>query len=483
MSINTLIQISVPSTIIDARLGTGVSPTFVLPVRTTILTWQTSFDVNPSVVNITLQVSIDGISWTTIDTTTAVGGETRVISAATSATFIRANVVTNTGNRHVTVLLVAKVFLSAVLSNPFNQSLDTTNDVQFNSLNLTDIAAPSGLSYKLVIDDNGDITSVVDSGGGGSLDDLTDVTLTSPTDGQILTFDNGSSKWINSSGSNPFDQELNTTNDVVFNSISGQVGTNFSIIGDISVDINAPVLNTAAVSALGGLSFFYQLDISDSIVMELLAAPSGQTYSLLINDTGTVSSGTRSPFDQTLNIADSVVFAGLTLSNLTAPSGETYKIVIDDTGVLSSVVDAGTNPFDQDLNTTDEVIFNGIAVGNNDIIKLATNGGYLQAENGGNFNIQQGDGVSNFGAVLNLTPTTVYLALNDATSQINLGATSANFKCDGGAISIQSGDFINLDPIAQFQINGTPGITDTVTTGSLVGKTITITKGIITGFA
>ncbi len=34
-----------------------------------------------------------------------------------------------------------------------------------------------------------------------------------------------------------------------------------------------------------------------------------------------------------------------------------------------------------------------------------------------------------------------------------------------------------------YKVGGTPGITTTVTTASLVGKTITITAGLITGFA
>jgi hypothetical protein len=34
-------------------------------------------------------------------------------------------------------------------------------------------------------------------GGGGSLDDLTDVTITTPSDGDVLTYDSGTSEWVN----------------------------------------------------------------------------------------------------------------------------------------------------------------------------------------------------------------------------------------------------------------------------------------------
>jgi hypothetical protein len=33
--------------------------------------------------------------------------------------------------------------------------------------------------------------------GGGSLDDLTDVTITTPSDGEVLTYDSGTSEWVN----------------------------------------------------------------------------------------------------------------------------------------------------------------------------------------------------------------------------------------------------------------------------------------------
>lgn len=106
---NKLLQIGVLETILNAITGTGASDTFALPSRLVALAWQTSFDVAPAAVSITIQVSLDGLSWTTIDTSTAVGGETRTIASSTAARFVRANVGTNTGNRAVTLTLIAKV--------------------------------------------------------------------------------------------------------------------------------------------------------------------------------------------------------------------------------------------------------------------------------------------------------------------------------------------------------------------------------------
>lgn len=104
----SLINIGQKLTLIDAVTGTGASATFALPTRVVELAWQTSFDVNPAAIDIDIDVSLDGISWTTIDTSTVVGGETRVIASSTAAIFIRAIVNTNTGDREVTVVLIAK---------------------------------------------------------------------------------------------------------------------------------------------------------------------------------------------------------------------------------------------------------------------------------------------------------------------------------------------------------------------------------------
>jgi len=109
MSYFKTLLIGVKQTLIDAVTGTGASSTFALPTRACILAWQTSFDTAPSGVSITIDVSLDGLVWTTIDTSTATGGEVRTIATPTAALFIRANVGTNTGNKHVTVVIVAKV--------------------------------------------------------------------------------------------------------------------------------------------------------------------------------------------------------------------------------------------------------------------------------------------------------------------------------------------------------------------------------------
>lgn len=54
---------------------------------------------------------------------------------------------------------------------------------------------------KAVFNDNGDDLDTILSGLGGSLAGLSDTTITSPSNGQVLTYDGTSSKWINAASS------------------------------------------------------------------------------------------------------------------------------------------------------------------------------------------------------------------------------------------------------------------------------------------
>lgn len=104
----TSIPLSYPVNLLTAITVTGAGAAFALPAKSVVLSWQASYDVAPAAVSITLEVSIDGVLWTVLDTTTAVGGEVRTIANPTSAIFVRVNVGTNTGSRAATVIIVAK---------------------------------------------------------------------------------------------------------------------------------------------------------------------------------------------------------------------------------------------------------------------------------------------------------------------------------------------------------------------------------------
>lgn len=104
----TALNLGVPVTLLNAITVTGAGSAFALPARACVLAWQLSYDVNPSAIDIDLEISMDGLSWTVLDTSTAVGGEFRDIDQLTAAVFIRVIVNTNTGARAATVLLIAK---------------------------------------------------------------------------------------------------------------------------------------------------------------------------------------------------------------------------------------------------------------------------------------------------------------------------------------------------------------------------------------
>lgn len=93
MTYVTSMLIAKTLTLFDAfALAQGNSSSFALPARTVVLTWQTVLAVAPGAITVLLQVSMDNLNWTTIDTSTSTAGEVRTVSAPTSASFIRARI-------------------------------------------------------------------------------------------------------------------------------------------------------------------------------------------------------------------------------------------------------------------------------------------------------------------------------------------------------------------------------------------------------
>lgn len=104
--------IGIPLTMFDAfTMAVGNSSSFALPARTVVLTWQLVYGAAPDAISVILQVSIDNTVWTTIDTSTAVGGETRTIEVPTSALFIRTRIdsLTKGTGTTLTTTVVGKV--------------------------------------------------------------------------------------------------------------------------------------------------------------------------------------------------------------------------------------------------------------------------------------------------------------------------------------------------------------------------------------
>jgi hypothetical protein len=85
---------------------------------------------------------------------------------------------------------------------------------------LTDVTITAPLQVNQVIKYNGtQWVNGTGSAGATNLDGLTDVTINTPTNGQVLKY-NGT-EWVNGTDNNtgnPFDQSLNTTNNVQFQS-------------------------------------------------------------------------------------------------------------------------------------------------------------------------------------------------------------------------------------------------------------------------
>src|SRR3990167_50028 len=90
----------------EASEGGVFSDVVVLPSTNCQITWQTSYGTVPAIANVQLQISVDGLHFNTIDTTTNVSGEIRTF--VTAAKFARALFGVMTDGIDTTVKLVVK---------------------------------------------------------------------------------------------------------------------------------------------------------------------------------------------------------------------------------------------------------------------------------------------------------------------------------------------------------------------------------------
>lgn len=94
-------------TLLDSVPADAVeSDVLCLPVRCTTLTWQTIYGTEPSVADITLFGSLDGITFAEIDDADVVTGEIRTVN--TNCTHVKVALVTATDGADITVKLVPK---------------------------------------------------------------------------------------------------------------------------------------------------------------------------------------------------------------------------------------------------------------------------------------------------------------------------------------------------------------------------------------
>ena len=195
------------------------------------------------------------------------------------------------------------------------------------------------------------------------------------TDTNQIKFGDGVLAWTAlayfGGGGNPFDQDLNTTDAVVFAGL-----TNNAIVYPAS---DGTVGQSIVTDGAGNLSFasganpFDQsLNIADAvsftgltnnaIIYPTLDGTIGQV--IVTDGAGNLSfASAANPFDQSLNIADAVSFTGLTNNSIIYPTSDGtagQAIVTDGAGNLSFA--SGANPFDQTLNTTDAVIFDKVTL-------------------------------------------------------------------------------------------------------------------------
>jgi hypothetical protein len=185
---NTL-QKSISQKLFDAiSAATHTSTAYALPAVATQITWQTIFDSAPSSITVLIETSLDNITWSTADTSTATAGAIRTFNS--SAVFVRARIsaISAGGATQVTVIIVAKPGAIVSLDPTFNSLivlgqihagslvLDTPYNPFDQSLNKADHVTFAGLTYPIsdgingqVIgtDGSGHLSFIDQSGGGG----------------------------------------------------------------------------------------------------------------------------------------------------------------------------------------------------------------------------------------------------------------------------------------------------------------------------
>jgi hypothetical protein len=103
-----VLQLGIPETALALASTTVTnSTTYALPARLCSLAWQYFFTTNPTALTLNLQLSLDGINWGTVDSTTVTTGGIRIVTSIPAA-FVRINQGAITGGAQMTAILEAK---------------------------------------------------------------------------------------------------------------------------------------------------------------------------------------------------------------------------------------------------------------------------------------------------------------------------------------------------------------------------------------
>ncbi len=214
----------------------------------------------------------------------------------------------------------------------YDQSLNTTNDVEFNSLVLATPYNPFNQDL-----DNNDNVQFAAINITGELN----LTGSAGTSGQVLTSagDGVNPTWEDLGAiSNPFDQELNTTDEVEFDKATIQT----------ELIVNAPIKANGSQGTSGQV--LKSQGIGSSVIW---GDPSSDN-----------------PFDQDLNTGDNVTFVGLTTTGpvkiitstveLSNGKGTNGQVFTSHGSGAEPAWENTANPFNQDLNTTNNVQFDTV---------------------------------------------------------------------------------------------------------------------------
>jgi len=263
--------------------------------------------------------------------------------------------------------------LSWASDNPFDQSLNTTDYVEFAGVSASIIHAdelrplgPTDTNVRMITIGSGtyqtgkaDIVVTESSGypngvanivvnsnqwsfrsdGGTSFPNYAFPSADGSSGQYLVTDGSGFLSWTTPSPSNPFDQDLNTTDDVTFNTV---YSTTSLASPTVAASNLVPMIDSIGMTTTGGtLTGKASMSVNEDITF-----PNGRAhievnaYAWDFNSDGTTS------------------FPNYTFPVADGTAGQ--SLVTDGTGTLSWAT--GGNPFNQDLNTFDSVTFSSVQV-------------------------------------------------------------------------------------------------------------------------
>ena len=162
-----------------------------------------------------IQTQLDGKQPLDADLTALAAAGNSTVLAATTASFLTADETKLDGIEALadvtdaTNVAAAGAVMEADTSTASMSFVIDEDDMSSDSAT----KVPTQQSVKAYVD--------AQAGGASAIDDLSDVTISTPGDGQVLTYDSGTSQWVNENSASGFSNPMDAEGDIIYGGASG----------------------------------------------------------------------------------------------------------------------------------------------------------------------------------------------------------------------------------------------------------------------